>query len=399
MTDLKKTVILQVVPELATGGAERTAIEISQAVTRAGGSAYVISQGGRLEAELEGAGGKLLRMRAATKNPIGIMANAWRVAAIAKRRNVSLIHARSRAPGWSARIAAAGIGVPFVTTYHGVYNQRDRLKSWYNSVMASGELVIANSEFTARMVAARHGVPPERLRVIHRGVDLTRFTPALVSGERVQALRAKWLIEPHERVVLHAARLTKWKGQTLLIDAVAAIKDAVELDDVIFVLAGDAQGRTDYEDFLRQRIASHGLSDKIRLTGHCEDMPAAFKAAHFAVVSPLEPEAFGRVSVEAQAMGCPVIATRIGALPETLSVGPNATGWLTVAGDALDLAEAIRQALAISAPALAPMRENAIAFASSRFSIEQMQAKTLRVYDELLQTSLAARFRAQFAGR
>ncbi|MDZ4790540.1 MAG: glycosyltransferase family 4 protein [Hyphomicrobiales bacterium] len=395
MTDLKKPTILQVVPELSTGGTERTAIEISQAVTRGGGDAYVISQGGRLEAELERAGGQLIRMRAATKNPLGIMANAWRMVAVAKRRDVSLIHARSRAPAWSARIAAARLGVPFVTTYHGVYNQRGRLKSWYNSVMASGELVIANSNFTARMVAARHALPPERLRVIHRGVDLAKFTPGLVSDERVTALRARWLIEPHERIVLHAARLTRWKGQTLLIDAVAGMSEAPELKDVVFVLAGDAQGRKDYEHFLRQRIATHGLSGKFRMTGHCEDMPAAFKAAHFSVVSPLEPEAFGRVSVEAQAMGCPVIATQIGALAETLNAGSNPTGWLTTAGDAIALGSAIRHALAMSAPELAPMRENGMTFAASRFSIEQMQAKTLRVYDELLQTSLAVHFEAQ----
>ncbi len=397
MTELRKPVILQVVPELATGGAERTAIEISQAVMRAGGAAHVISQGGRLEAELAAAGGSLIRMRAATKNPLGIVANAWRMAAVGKQLDASLIHARSRAPGWSARIAAARLGVPFITTYHGVYNQRGRLKSWYNSVMASGEVVIANSEFTARMISSRHAVPPERLRVIHRGVDLARFAPRLVSDDRVEALREKWRVGAGQRIVLHAARLTKWKGQTLLIDAVAAVKDARELDDVVFLLVGDAQGRTDYEETLRQRIASHGLSDRIRLTGHCEDMPAAFKAAHVAVVSPLEPEAFGRVSVEAQAMGCPVIATRIGALPETLNVGANATGWLTVAGDELDLAEAIRQALMIPDAALTPMRQNAVAFASSRFSIEQMQAKTLGVYDEMLQTSLADRFRAQIA--
>ncbi|MDX2264302.1 MAG: glycosyltransferase family 4 protein [Hyphomicrobiales bacterium] len=398
MTDPRTPVIVQVVPELSTGGTERTAIEISQAVTMGGGEAFVISQGGRLERELESAGGSLIRMRAASKNPARIIGNAFAMAVAAQRRNASLLHARSRAPAWSARLAARRLGVPFVTTYHGVYNQRGRLKAWYNSVMASGDVVIANSDFTARTVIERHGAAPERVRVIHRGVDLARFSPEGVSDDRVRALAARWLIAPGERVVLHAARLTKWKGQTLLIDAVAALGDAPEIADVVFVLAGDAQGRTDYEHTLRERIAAHGLSGRFRLTGHCADMPAAFKLAHVAVVSPLEPEAFGRVSVEAQAMGRPVIGTQIGAVGETLSVGERRTGWLTPPADPAALAQILREVLAMPEENLSVMRRNAMQHARERFSIERMQINTLKIYDELLRSRLVDGFQARFTG-
>jgi glycosyltransferase involved in cell wall biosynthesis len=392
MSDVKKPVILQAVPELAAGGAERTAIEIAAAVTRGGGRSFVISEGGRLEGELAAAGGELIRMRAASKNPAVILANAARMAAAAKACGASLIHARSRAPAWSAKMAARRLGLPFVTTYHGVYSQKGRLKSWYNGVMAAGDVVIANSEFTARVVAERHGTAPERLRVIHRGVDLARFSPDVVSRERVEALRRRWLIAPHERIVLHAARLTKWKGQTLFIDAVASAADAPEVQDAVFVIAGDAQGRVDYEHALRARIAASGLGARFRLTGHCDDMPAAFRAAHIAVVSPIEAEAFGRVSVEAQVMGCPVLATAVGALPETLQDGR--TGWLTPPADAHALSRAIATALKADENQLRPMREAAAAFAHTHFSIDRMQAATLEVYDDLLHTGLAATFRA-----
>lgn len=390
-------IILQIIPELVVGGAERTAVEIAAAITEAGGKALVASEGGCLAEDLAAAGGVLLPFPAATKNPARILANARALAHLARKHGAQLIHARSRAPAWSARLSARMLGVPFVTTYHGIYNQSGRLKSWYNGIMAAGDIVIANSHFTAAIVHERHGTPLSRLRVIHRGVDLSAFDPEAVSQDRIEALRAQWRIAPQERIVLFAARLTRWKGQLLFIEAVSRIRDASELANTVFVMAGDAQGRDRYEQELRQRIEERGLSARFRLPGHCRDMPAAFKSSSIAVVSPIEPEAFGRVSVEAQAMRCPVIAADIGALAETLPVEAREreAGWLIPPGDPDALAKALLRALSQPQSALVRLGERAAAYARAHFSIRRMQERTLSVYDELLGARLTQRFVAR----
>ncbi len=392
MSDLKSPVILQVIPSLAAGGAERTAVEMAEAITRAGGVALVASEGGRLEDELAAAGGEHIPFPAATKNPLRIIANGAALARLAKARGVDLIHARSRAPAWTARLAARQLKLPFVTTYHGIYNQNGGVKALYNSVMASGNRVIANSHYTAGIVRARHGTPPERLAVIHRGVDLNRFDPAAVSAEQIAALRAQWELEPTDRIVLVAARLTRWKGQTVAVDAVARLMRTAALRDTVLVLAGDAQGRTDYVAELERRIATHELKRHVRIAGHCADMATAFAAAHLTVVPSIEPEAFGRTSVEAQAMGCPVIVSNIGALPETLVTGDAATGWLTPPNDAGALAAQLDESLSLPEARLAAMRAAAARHARENFSIARMQERTLAVYDELLQTGLSPAF-------
>ena len=209
------------------------------------------------------------------------------------------------------------MGLPFVTTYHGAYNEKSRIKNIYNSVMSRSDVVIANSRYTADLVASRYQTPPERLRIIYRGVDAPRYDPAAVSAERIAALRASWGVLPSTRVVLHAARLTAWKGQGDIIATAARMRG--RLNDVVFILAGDAQGRETYRAELERQIAANGLQGIVRLVGHVDDIPAAFAAAHVAFVASIEPEAFGRAAAEAQAMGCPVISTNIGAPPETAS--------------------------------------------------------------------------------
>ncbi len=294
---LKRPTILQIIPELATGGAELSAIEIAAAVVRAGGRAIVLSEGGRMADRLAAVGGELVIFPAATKNPMKLLANATAIERIARKENVDLIHARSRAPAWSALIAARRAKLPFVTTYHGIYNEKGRAKRLYNSVMARGDIVIANSRYTADIVKKRYATPEERIRVIYRGVDLDAFDPAVVSAERVKNLRDKWGVTDSQRIILHAARLTKWKGQGDVIAAAARIRDKVR--DCVFILAGDAQGRDDYRQGLLDQIASAGLEGIVRLVGHVDDIPAAFAASHIAFVASNEPEAFGRAAAEA----------------------------------------------------------------------------------------------------
>jgi hypothetical protein len=214
--------VLQVTPELNAGGVERTTLEIAEAISRAGGLALVATAGGRLEPDLKTTGGELIRIPAASKNPITLIANAFKLAKVARERHVQIIHARSRAPAWSALLAARMAKVPFVTTYHGIYNAKSPLKAFYNSVMARGDAIIANSEFTREHILTNHDVMPERITAIPRGVDLDVFDPAKISADEIAALRTKWGVQPNQCVVLVPARLTRWKGQMILIEAARA---------------------------------------------------------------------------------------------------------------------------------------------------------------------------------
>jgi glycosyltransferase involved in cell wall biosynthesis len=379
--------VLQVVPALDTGGAERTTIDMAAALSGRGDRALVASAGGRMEAELAAAGGELIRIPAASKNPIEMAVNAARIARIVRRGHVDIVHARSRAPAWAALVACRITGVPLVTTYHGVYGERNAAKRFYNSVMARGDVVIANSHYTAELVRERYGTQPERVAVIHRGTDLKRFDPATVGEDRRAALRAAWGLGGSERVVLNLARLTGWKGQRVLIEA-AALPPLSGFPDLVIVLAGDDQGRSGYRRELEGLIEKSGGPGRIRLVGHCEDVAAALSLAAAAVVASTEPEAFGRAAVEAQAMGVPVVVTDHGAATETVlappDVAPSArTGWRVPPGDPNALAVALAEALTLSAPEHAALAARARTHASG-FSVEAMQAATLAVYDRLL---------------
>jgi glycosyltransferase involved in cell wall biosynthesis len=338
--------------------------------------------------ELQAKGGVWVPFPAASKNPLAMMLNVRRLARICHDERVALVHARSRAPAWVALGAARALGLPFVTTYHGSYAGRSSVKVLYNSVMARGDAVIANSAYTAELIRAVHPQAADRLRVIHRGTDFAVFSPASVAPERVEALRRAWGVAPHERIVLLAARLTAWKGQTVLIEAAARLHEA-GLTDVSFVLAGDAQGRDSYVRGLDALIAARNLKGVVRRVGHCTDMPAAFLAASVVAVPSTEPEAFGRSAVEAQGMGTPVVVSDLGAVPETVLAPPavppqERTGWRVPAGDPDVLARAVGEALALGASARGALSARARAHVESRFSLEQMVAATLAVYDELL---------------
>lgn len=391
--------ILQIIPELDTGGAERTTVEIAEAIVKAGGRAIVLSEGGRMAADVTAAGGDFVAFPARTKNPAKLNANARAIAAIVARENVDLIHARSRAPAWSALMAARRTRLPFVTTYHGAYNETGRAKRLYNSVMARGDVVIANSQFTADLVRSRYGTPLERIRVVHRGVDGAVFDPAIIAEDRKQRLRSAWGVPAGARVVLHAARLTGWKGQGVVIEAARRLLAShPELaKDTFVALAGDAQGRDAYRQGLAAEISGAGLAGNVRLVGHCDDMPAAFGASWLGVVASTEPEAFGRAATECQVMGCPVIATNIGAPPETVLTAANSglaarTGWLVPPSDANALAAAMAEALTLTPDERAIMGTRARQHVLHRFSLAAMCRRTLEVYDSLLDTTLSAAY-------
>jgi len=381
--------ILQVIPELEAGGAERTAVDVAEGLAHAGARALVATEGGRLVGELQAKGGVWVPFPAATKNPFAMLANVRRLARICHDEKVALVHARSRAPGWVGLGAARLLDLPFVTTYHGSYAGRSSVKILYNSVMARGDAVIANSHFTADLIRSVHPQAGDRIRVVHRGTDFGEFSPAAVGPERVEALRRAWGVAPHERIVLLAARLTGWKGQKVLIEAAARLREA-GLRDMGFVLAGDPQGRESYVKELDALIASRKLKGIVRRVGHCTDMPAAFLAANVVTVPSTEPEAFGRSAVEAQAMGTPVVVSDLGAVPETVLSPPavpvhERTGWRVPPGDAAALADAVGAALALGATARAALGARARAHVERHFSLERMVSSTLDVYSALLE--------------
>lgn len=407
-------VIMQIVPELSTGGAERTTIEMAEAITLGGGRAIVVSAGGRLEDELSNVGGELIRFPARAKNPGAILFNAFRLAQLIRHRGVSLVHARSRAPAWSALIAARRTRRCFVTTYHGIYNQKGRFKAYYNSVMARGDAVICNSHYTAGIVRQRHPQATHRVGVIYRGLDPSRFDPDAVSLERIRALRERWGIPSSHRIVLLPARLTRWKGQQVLIRAAGLLKSRPEAYNVAFVLVGDDQGRSAYRGELEALIEACDVADRVVIAGHCDDMPAAYKTASLTVLPSIEAEAFGRASIEAQAMGCPVIASNIGAFPETIAPEPgllasvdgrrgvegrephassDGSPWLFQPGDPHALCEALRRALSLDAEILDAYRKRAMERARREFSKHSLQLQTLTLYDRLIGTQLAEGFR------
>ena len=263
--------------------------------------------------------------------------------------------------------------------------------------MVRSDLAIANSHYTAGLIRQRYATPPGRIRVIHRGVDPTLFQRETIAPERLAALRQRWGIGEAARVILQAARLTAWKGQHVLIAAAADLVRAGHLGDAVVILAGDDQGRAGYRQQLEAQIAAAGLGDRVRLVGHVDDIAAAFALAHVAVVASIEPEAFGRTAVEAEALGCPVIATDIGAPRETVLAAPATpeaaiTGWLVPPGDVPTLAASLAAALTLGDTAREAMGARARQHVLAGFTLAAMKRATLAVYDELLGTDLARRF-------
>lgn len=377
-------IVLQVIPQLDAGGAERTTIEVAEAIVAAGGRALVASEGGRLEAELAAVGGELVRLPVASKNPLTLWQNTHRMIRVVMREGVDIIHARSRAPAWSAKWAADRSQAHFVTTYHGTYNARSSLKRRYNSVMAKGERVIANSCFIRDHIIAEHGLDAADITVIPRGVDLERFDPVAVEPERVDALASEWSIDvsTDRPIALFPARLTGWKGQREALRAMGQLKaEGAALP--LLLLAGDAQGRDAYVEELQSLIGEHGLQDRVKIVGHCSDMPAALAMSDLVLTPSIEPEAFGRTAAEAGAMGVPVIAADHGGAREVIEAG--VTGWRARPGDVSDLAGAIKTAMGMPDEARKAMSSAAQERVRANFSSTSLQAATLRVYREVLE--------------
>lgn len=368
--------MLQVLPRLELGGVERGTVEVAAALTAAGWRAVVASAGGRMVREIERAGGEHVTLPLATKNPLAIRANAGRLATLIEAQQIDLVHARSRAPAWSAMLAAHRTGRPFVTTFHNAYGAGSWAKRRYNSVMARGDRVIAISRFVAAHAAETYGVPADRLRVIERGVELDRFHPDRVSAPRIIQLAQEWRLGDGEPVVMLPGRLTAWKGHEVLIEALAWMGRR----DLRCLFVGAGPDR--YRARLARRIAEAKLDGVCQFVDHCADMPAAFMLADVVVSASTRPEGFGRVIAEALAMGRPVIATDHGGAGEILA--EDDLGWLVPPGDTQALARALYDTLSLTPDQRAHLAARAIAAMSARFSRRRMTERTLALYDELV---------------
>ncbi len=370
--------ILQILPRLETGGVERGTVDVTAAIVDAGWRAVVASGGGPMVREVERAGGVHVTLPVFSKSPMVMRANIKRLGALIREHGVDIVHARSRAPAWSARAAARRTGAHFLTTFHGAYNDNNAIKRRYNSIMAKGERVIAISDFIADRVIRVHGTEPDRVRVIHRGVDLDIFHPTAVSPERMIQLSGEWRLPDAAPVIMLPGRLTRWKGHEVLIEALARLGR----NDVRCVLVGAEQGRDRYRRDIDDHIARAGVGRFVQIVGDCRDMPAAYMLADVVVSASTDPEPVGRVAAEAQAMGRPGIATDNGGARET--VLPGETGWLVPPGDPDALAGALGEALEMTIGQRESMARSAIGHVNLNFSRVGMCAATLQVYDEVL---------------
>ncbi len=373
----RRLTILQILPRLAMGGAERVAIETAEAIKSSGHRALIGAQSGPFAAAATRAGAELVTLPLATKNPFKIWRNIGRLERVMAREGVDLVHAHSRAPAWSAYYAARRRKVPFVTSYHGAYGENSGLKHRYNQVMARGDLIVVPSRFIAELVMSRYGVPESRVRVVHGGVNPHLFDPAAVLGDRVSRLAKAWRLDVSRPVIMLPARLTTLKGHKLLIEALARMRHT----DVLAVCVG-AAGRPAYMQSLLALARQGGVEDRLRLVGTCDDMPAAMMLADVVVNASVQPESFGLTIIEGQAMGRVVVAAGHGGSLET--VRPGETGFLFPPGDAPALAAMLDQALDMPALVRIAFGQVARAEAVREFSIEAMQLRMLALYAELL---------------
>ena len=373
----KKT-ILQVVPTLIAGGVERGTIEIAKAIIDSGDRSIVVSAGGPLIAKIHDVGAEHFKMNVATKNPISMYCNIDNLAKIIQEESVDIVHARSRAPAWSAYYAAKRTGAKFMTTFHGVYNFSCGFKKYYNSIMVSGERVIAVSNFVKDHILSNYDIDESKIRVVHRGVDYRYFDPARMSDEMNAKFREKYHVPKSVPVIVLPARMTRWKGHEVLIKALNLIRDK----DFYCIISGDLAKHPTYTCEIRDMIHELKLQRKIQLFGPEMDMLGLYGIADIVLSTSIEPEAFGRVAIEGQAMEKVVIATNIGGAVETVTDEIN--GYHVKPRDERELASKISYVLDnLGSKNLESLRKKARQCAIENFSVDTMDRKTMAVYAEL----------------
>jgi len=377
---VNEPIILQVLPELGQGGVELGTVQIAESLSNEGIKNYVASSGGRMEYQLERMGVEHIKLPLKSKNPFTILKNARKLAEIIKEKGINIVHARSRAPAWSAYLAAKKTGVHFMTTFHGTYNLGPhKIKKIYNKIMTMGEKVIVISSHIKKHVMEEYQVPESKIAFIHRCVDVDKFNAKAVTEERLKNIIEQYELPTDKKIILLIGRLTRWKGQELLIDALAKLK---ERGDFHCVFTGDDQGRTKYTEGLIEKIKQYQMNGDYTFIRHTDDVPALMKACDIVVSTSIEPEAFGRIAAEGEAMGKIVIASNIGGSLDNIKDG--ITGRHFKSEDADDLAEKIAWALDLPETERKKMSQAAENFVKENFTKQIMCDKTLHVYRDLI---------------
>lgn len=375
----KKLTILQILPSLGVGGVEQGCIDVASEIVKSGARSLVVSNGGSRVNDLLRIKAEHIAMPVHSKNPITMWRNVKRLKKLMKKEKVDIVHARSRAPAWSAYLACKQTDTPFVTTVHGAYKgNENKTKRLYNSIMTKGDRVIAVSHFMASYIRENFKIDERNLVIIPRGVDLERFRPDLVSAERAINIAKAWRVPDGVPLILMPGRVSKIKGHHILIEAL----EKLGRRDVFCIMVGPNQGRNEFQEELEQTITRKNLSGIVRIVDSCADMPAAYSLASVVVAPSTVQESFGRVPIEAQAMGRPVIASDYGGFKET--VIDRETGWLFPVGDATMLAECIRQALALNEQQRHALAARAMSHIYHNFTKDKMCNDTMEVYADIL---------------
>jgi glycosyltransferase involved in cell wall biosynthesis len=372
--------ILQLIPSLGSGGAEQACIDVAAGLVAARHRAIIVSSGGSRWGNPDLKGVQKIIRPVHSKNPAVILANALWLRKFILKNKVNIVHARSRAPAWSAYLATRGTKCKFVTTFHAAYKFSCTTKKFYNSVMAKADKIIAISDFIAKHVTETYTVASKIIRTIPRGIDMDMFDPAHITTSRKEKLREAWGVAENQKIILLPARLSPIKGQIFLIEAMNMI--AATHPEVLAILVGDDQGRHGYRRELENMITEYNLDEQVKLVGNCTDMPAAYSLASLVVAPSVVPEGFGRTPVEAISMGVPVVASDLGGFRETIQHGVS--GWLIPPQDAEKLAGAMLHAISLSHSQITTMTELAARALRTRYNTCTMVADTLQVYSEVI---------------
>jgi len=377
--------VLQVIPKLGYGGAETGCYDIAHYLPEKNCKSFIVTSGGELTKFIDKEKVKLIRLPVHSKNPLLIFTNSIMLIGIILFFNISIVHARSRAPAWSCLLATKITGRKFVTTFHGTYNFTGKIKKFYNSVMVRSNLIIAGSNFIFSHIKENYSELlglKKKFLVIFRGINVDYFDPSTKLEIDEQKLLQKWEINKEKKIILVPGRLTNWKGQELLIEAINLVKIELGYEAFHVVILGSDQGRDLYKKKLIRLTEQYRLTNQIKFIEHCKDMALAYKVSNIIISPSIEPEAFGRVAIEAQSMEKLIIASNIGGSNETII--NEKTGLLFEAGDVNSLSNKIIQAVTMDETSLELIGKEGRKNVIKKFNVEKMCFSTYSEYKRLL---------------
>ena len=381
-----KIKVLQVIPKLGFGGAETGCYDLAHFLAEQDCKSFLITSGGELLRFVRRDKIKVIRLPVQSKNPVIMFINSIIIFFIILFYNIDIVHARSRAPAWSCLLACFFLRKKFVTTFHGTYNFSSKLKLFYNSIMVRSKLIIAGSNFIFNHISENYqkylNPKKKKLMVIFRGVNLEYFNSKNMSEKKVNALIQNWGIDKNNFIILLPGRLTKWKGQEVFIEALSILAKNYNQNNFHAIILGSDQGRSFYSKKLLLLVDRYRLNKKITFIKNCKEMPIAYELADVAISSSIEPEAFGRVAVEAQAMSKPIVASNLGGSKETILNGKS--GLLFKSEDPKELAEIINELMDMSKESLRLMGEHGRKNVEKKFNVDQMCQTTFTEYKKLL---------------